>query len=273
MNIFELLDEEYEKNFPTLKKKEKEKELKPEIKPSTDLASTTPTIQPRAADAPFTTSTSSARTGAPQTLKIYVNTPEVFDQSVTVRVTSDTYNAEVLDIICRKKHLDRSRHTLRIPKTNTIVPLDRTVESLQGRAELECVVKRFIDFVGERPNSPSTAAAPSTPIFQGKSSGKSKSLLSQTAANTNTSDMLLGAGYQKFTVWRKMPMSFISRHERILAIDGEYVHIMPSESNKTLFESPKTTSIHISALIGCKASRKAPTNFKLIVMKSREWKR
>ena len=56
-------------------------------------------------------------------------------------------------------------------------------------------------------------------------------------------------------------MSFMSRHERILAIDGEYVHIMPSDQ-KTIFESPKTTSIHISAIIGCKVYKKAPTNFK-----------
>ena len=61
-------------------------------------------------------------------------------------------------------------------------------------------------------------------------------------------------------------MSFMSRHERILAIDGEYVHIMPSDQ-KTIFESPKTTSIHISAIIGCKVYKKAPTNFKIAVMK------
>lgn len=61
-------------------------------------------------------------------------------------------------------------------------------------------------------------------------------------------------------------MSFMSRHERILAIDGEYVHIMPSDQ-KTIFESPKTTSIHISAIIGCKVYKKAPTSFKIAVMK------
>jgi len=61
-------------------------------------------------------------------------------------------------------------------------------------------------------------------------------------------------------------MSFMSRHERILAIDGEYVHIMPSDQ-KTIFESPKTTSIHISAIIGCKVYKKAPANFKIAVMK------
>lgn len=73
-------------------------------------------------------------------------------------------------------------------------------------------------------------------------------------------------------------MSFMSRHERILAIDGEYVHIMPSEQEqKTLFETAsnsKTTSIHISTIIGCKTYRKQPSLFKIVVLRpQREMKR
>lgn len=73
-------------------------------------------------------------------------------------------------------------------------------------------------------------------------------------------------------------MTFMSRHERILAIDGEYVHIMPSEQEqKTLFETTsnsKTTSIHISTIIGCKTYRKQPSLFKIVVLRpQREMKR
>lgn len=32
---------------------------------------------------------------------------------------------------------------------------------------------------------------------------------------------------------------FVGRHERVLAIDGDYIHIMPSET-RTMFESMKT---------------------------------
>jgi len=42
---------------------------------------------------------------------------------------------------------------------------------------------------------------------------------------------------------------------------------MPSEQ-KTLFEnSSKTTSIHISTIIGCKTYRKMPSSFKIVVLR------
>ena len=37
---------------------------------------------------------------------------------------------------------------------------------------------------------------------------------------------------------------FVGRHERVLAIDGDYIHIMPSET-RTMFESMKTVFIRI----------------------------
>lgn len=76
-----------------------------------------------------------------------------------------------------------------------------------------------------------------------------------------------GVGYEKYTVWRRQPMSFISRHERVLAIDGEYIHIMPSE-DRTWFDSPKTSSFHISQVLKVKQSHKVPNNFKVVVMKT-----
>lgn len=79
--------------------------------------------------------------------------------------------------------------------------------------------------------------------------------------------LLTGAGYQKYFIWRRQPMSFISRHERILAIDGEYVHIMPSE-DRAWFDSPKTSSFHINKIIKCKQSTKVPVNFKIVIMKT-----
>ncbi|KAF3924915.1 hypothetical protein ABW21_db0207551 [Orbilia brochopaga] len=229
------------------------------------------------------------RTGASTHLKIFCNTPDVHDQSVVIRITSDTYIGEVLDIICKKKHLDSTRHILRILGTTIIVPLDRLVKHLEGREELELVIRGPFDPILDRNGSPNMSNQQSSSLF-GKQAGRRHTLLSQ---SITAHDVLSSAGYQKFTVWRKMPMSFISRHERVLAIDGEYVHIMPSDQNKTLFDSPKTvcrclihlrpyiisnlrakqTSIHIGSIIGCKQSRKAPLNFKIIAMKSREWKR
>jgi hypothetical protein len=55
------------------------------------------------------------------------------------------------------------------------------------------------------------------------------------AANAN--DALLSQ-YKKYTVSRKMPM-FVSKRLYILAIDGDYIHLMPPE-HKGMFDSVKT---------------------------------
>ncbi|KAK6341247.1 hypothetical protein TWF696_008333 [Orbilia brochopaga] len=261
--------EENERLFPSAKAVEEPKRPAspaPTNSPQPVKNEQTPT---KPADAPIIINQSGTRTGASTHLKIFCNTPDVHDQSVVIRITSDTYIGEVLDIICKKKHLDSSRHILRILGTTIIVPLDRLVKHLEGREELELVIRGPFDQILDKNESPNMSNQQPSSLF-GKQAGRRNTLLSQ---SITAHDVLSSAGYQKFTVWRKMPMSFISRHERVLAIDGEYVHIMPSDQNKTLFDSPKTTSIHISSIIGCKQSRKAPLNFKIIAMKSREWKR
>ncbi|KAK6501630.1 hypothetical protein TWF481_009465 [Arthrobotrys musiformis] len=238
----------------------------PTSSPIPAKATQTPT---KPADAPVIINQSGIRQGAASHLRVHFNTPDVRDQSVVIRITSDTYIGEVLGIVCKKKSVDPARHILKLHGTQTVVPLDRTVKDLEGRGELELVIRGPFDPITDKNGSPGVVNHQTGSLF-GKNAAKRHTLLSQ---SITAHDVLSSAGYQKFTVWRKMPMSFISRHERVLAIDGEYVHIMPSDQNKTLFDSPKTTSIHVSSIIGCKQSRKAPLNFKIIAMKSREWKR
>lgn len=53
--------------------------------------------------------------------------------TTTVQVPRDMYLADVLDLICRKKNLESSKEwILMVPDRGLVVPLDRTVESLQG---------------------------------------------------------------------------------------------------------------------------------------------
>lgn len=153
--------EEYDKKFP-VKNLVKETPSEPQQAPVVIVAASPKVTPARPADSPAPAPHSSARTGVSKTLKIYISTPEVFDQSVTVRVTTDTYIAEVLDMICKKKHLEKSRHILKISGVPTVVPLDRTVESLQGHTELELVVRKFTDAIGDRPGSPSTTNNPNS---------------------------------------------------------------------------------------------------------------
>lgn len=60
-------------------------------------------------------------------------------------VTSDNYFSEVLDLITKKLHLDKSIYVLRLPGTSMMIPLSRRVESLQGRTELELIRKSTLD--------------------------------------------------------------------------------------------------------------------------------
>ena len=46
--------------------------------------------------------------------------------------------------------------------------------------------------------------------------------------------------YKKFTVSRKATAMHIGRAERVLAIDGEYVYMMPPPESKNLFDSVRT---------------------------------
>ena len=245
--------------------------------------------------------TATPRTGPSKILRIHTSTIDEFAQSISICVTTDTYIAEVLDQVCRKKHLDKSKFILRVTgAANVVAPLDRTVASLGERAELDLVRRRFFGpsegGLGDRPGSASTVNSPNAPLFIGSAAAAGGGALgsgpgSATGSGSGSArtpkksakilqpalwapDMLSSRDYLKFTVWRKASMSFMSRHERILAIDGEYVHIMPSEQKTLLinaFESQtKTRSIHISAIIGCKTYSKAPSNFKIVVMRQQK---
>lgn len=73
--------------------------------------------------------------------------------TTTVQVPRDMYLADVLDLICRKKFLDNPKEwVLTVPDRGLVVPLDRTVESLQGVHHL-ALAKR-----SSMPNSAYTSA-------------------------------------------------------------------------------------------------------------------
>ncbi|CCG81397.1 Putative uncharacterized protein [Taphrina deformans PYCC 5710] len=194
----------------------------------------------------------------------------LYAQTTVLDVTTETYLGDVLDQVCRKRNLDKYMFSLRLVGTNMIVPSDRTVESLQGRTELLLVRKKATDLLTDvvAPRS----MTPNAPIVTGTYTGL-KSSLGDTGGSSNyIPDLVTANTYQHWVVWRRQPMSFMGRHERILAIDGEYVHISPSEA-KTMFESPKTSSIHVGQIIACKQSRKIPVNFKIMIIKVGQTKR
>ena len=80
-----------------------------------------------------------------------------------------------------------------------------------------------------------------------------------------------GIGSQKrYVVWRRQQLRFVGMNERVIAIDGEYVYIMPSSGGKTASRDGgggggggKTTTVHFSNVVGCSVSRRHPMNFKV----------
>jgi hypothetical protein len=73
--------------------------------------------------------------------------------------------------------------------------------------------------------------------------------------------------FQKYNVVRKMPM--LGRHERVIAIDGQYVHLLPSASKaRAVFENARTMSYHIRSVAAAQQPAKASATFKLIVQRN-----
>lgn len=119
------------------------------------LPGTIPTITPATPSTPTNTTiglaattdhaTPATKTGPSKIIRIHISTIDEFAQSVSVCVTSDTFIAEVLDQVCRKKHLDKSKYILRLTgHPNVIWPLERTVAALGDRAELDLVKKKML---------------------------------------------------------------------------------------------------------------------------------
>ena len=210
---------------------------------------------------------STPRMGPPKMLKIHFTSLEAFSQISTIELSSDTYIAEVLDIVCKRWKLDKSYHILKVSGTNTIAPVDRTVEALGTRTDLDLVRRRFandgaLGIAGSpgssSPNAPLLLAA-ETPRKGGKRVGPMMHPLAQ-------KQDLLGstAKYKKYNVIRRQPMSFAASHPRVLLMDEDYMHILPGETGKGLFDSTaKTSRVPFSMIVGCKVSRRHPKTFRV----------
>lgn len=209
---------------------------------------------------------STPRMGPPKMLKIHFTSLEAFSQINTIEVTTDTYLAEVLDTVCKRWKLDKSYHILKVTGTNTIAPVDRTVESLGARTDLDLVRRRFandgaLGLAGSpgssSPNAPLDLAAEMP--AKGQRKGKLMHPLAQNSEILNST-----AKYKKYNVIRKQPMSFAPSHQRVLLMDEDYMHILPGETGKTLFDSSvKTSRVPFSMIVGCKVSRRHPKTFRV----------
>ncbi|KAJ4304390.1 Component of a membrane-bound complex containing the Tor2p kinase [Collariella sp. IMI 366227] len=215
--------------------------------------------------------------GEKRLLRIHIHSSDIAPgQMITLDVNSDTWLAEVLDTACRKRQLDKANHVLKLPHSGTVVLLDRTVASLGNVTDLDLYRRRFATD-GPLMTGSLSSSSPRPPLSSDNASWtkgkKSKLMGTHPLAKEVLKQDELGAvpNYKKYTVWRKQPMRLLS--EKLFAIDGEYIHIMPASGGKLAEADGKSTTVHFSNVVGCKVSRKHPTNFKLVVYKSTESKR
>lgn len=212
------------------------------------------------------TAHSTPRMGPPKMLKIHFTSLEAFTQITTIEITTDTYIAEVLDTVCKRWKLDKAHHILKVTGTNTVAPVDRTVESIGARTDLDLVRRRFVgDGVVGLFGSPGSSS-PNAPLFlPAETPKKGRRGAPMMHPLAHKSDVLGStAKYKKYNVVRKQPMSFAPSHPRVLLMDEDYLHILPGEAGKTLFDSSaKTTRVPFSIIVGCKVARRHPKEFKV----------
>ncbi|RPA94720.1 hypothetical protein L873DRAFT_1846464 [Choiromyces venosus 120613-1] len=202
-----------------------------QISPSTiTLTSTFPIIPPT----PNTPSTPLAPT---KTLRIHISPTSTFAHSIPLTIPLTTPLSQILHQICLKKSLQPDQHILRITNAPSlaILPLNAAVSTLGAQTDLDLV---------RNPTLPPPPPAPAVP---------------QTPAREEEAYVPPEADYHRFTLYRKSttPISFLSRHyERVLAMDGEYLHIQSAR---------KTKSVHVSTIIGAKVCGKGGVGVKVFV--------
>lgn len=220
-------------------------------------------------DMPQTAQPTSQNTqrGEKKLLRIHIHSPDVPPgQMITLDVTTETWLADVLDTACRKRQLDKNTHVLKLP-TGTLVLLDRTVASLGNMTDLDLHKRRFATDGPLMVTGSPSSSSPRPLLFADNASWtkskKPKMMGTHPLAKEVLKQDELGVNsrYKKYTVWRKQAMRLLS--ERLFAIDGEYIHIMPASGGKTIEADGKTTTVHFSNVVGCKVSRKHPTYFKV----------
>ncbi|KAH9855656.1 SIN1-domain-containing protein [Lenzites betulinus] len=179
--------------------------------------------------------------------------------STTIQASGGMYMAEVLDAVCQKRKLESPKDYALVVEVGDIkmnIPLDRTVRSLQGKRELILMTKNMLSQYGVEVRDRKGTTDPNASIFTTDVAIQEQSL-SKMFEYMNA--------YRKYTVYRKVPM-LVARSARTLAIDGGYIHIIPTATKaKHVFDSGKTSSYHLKSVVTCSQSSKNSATFKLIV--------
>lgn len=221
------------------------------------------------------TSTATPRMGVTKTVRIRYLDLDVTTQVMTMEIATDSYIAEILDHVCKRWNLDKAGFVLKVGNTNTVAPLDRTVEALGHRSDLDLVRRRFGAGPRGLTGSPGSSSPNAPLLIDIEGPKKTKRGVQSFHPFAQKQDLMSSASnYKKYTVIRKQLTSFRQDNQRILAFDGDFLHIMPGETRAGLFDtSSKTTSVAFSDVLRCKVSTKHSKLVRLFVRRPNETKR
>ncbi|KAJ3045733.1 hypothetical protein HDV00_007859 [Rhizophlyctis rosea] len=204
-----------------------------------------PVINPTPIDTPGGTGGPSSGPAPTVFLKVHLYSTLEVKQTTTIQMPTNIPMSEVFEQICRKRKYDSSKYMMKMADTKTDVPSDKTLEQL--RVTEFCILKKTTGGAGDIFLRP-----PDEQMSQSEQ------------PHFNTPDGFSNM-YRQYAVTHKQLMG---RHERLLTIDGDYVHVMASE-NKNIFDTMKTTSHHVSTITACRPAKKSTSHIKLVVQGSK----
>ena len=219
---------------------------------------------------------STPRMGPPKLLKVHFTSLEAQHQTTTIEVSTDSYIAEVLDMVCKKWSLEKQHHYLKISGTNQVALLDRQVEALSNRVDLDLVRKRFAGEAAHGlattpsstpPNAPLLMAEGTTPNRRGRRANATGGLhplaqkLDVWAEPSST--------FRRYDVVRRTGNSFFKSSRCVMLLENDALIYMPADAGRTLFETSKAQgkSVSYKEIVHCKTSRSHPKNFKVTTLK------
>ena len=223
--------------------------------------------------------TSTPRLGTTKTLRVKYFDLDTSGQTTKVEVSTDTYIAEILDLVCRRWNLDKAGFVLKVAGTTTVAALDRTVEALGTRSDLDLVRRRFAAGPTNLTGSPGSAS-PNAPLLldiQGPTGKDKKGKKGQKMLHplAQKQDMMMSASnFKKYYVTRRRVTSFSQSNARVLVFDGDMLHNMPADTGKAMIDSnAKTNSFVFADIERCKVSSKHHKLIRLMVRRGTESKR
>ncbi|KAJ2919025.1 hypothetical protein MD484_g1467, partial [Candolleomyces efflorescens] len=195
--------------------------------------------------------------------------------STTIPVSAGMYMQEALEMVCRRRKLANPNDYALVVKmpgnTAIMVPLDRTVASLQGNRELYLFKRNMLNTLGLNLSKGIRTTDPNASIFKHMSETPEQqysSALDYTAAYKASPFLFFYNPFSNTNSQIYVEIYHLSKdadagHKtRAHTRDRRCIH--PSNKAKAVFDHGKTSSYHIKSIADCQQSQKSSA-FKLVL--------